>query len=70
MSHDDRQDTLRSLLKSHSLEPDHFANQLGVQEAVDNFCGSTTNEIFGDKPDTKNSTQPIDNAVNWDSPYW
>lgn len=66
-SFDEKGETIRALLQEHRLEPDDANNVLGASSAVDRYCGT-----FGPIPGaaTRNADNPIDQAIDWDSPTW
>lgn len=70
MAYNERDATLIQLLRDHRLDESHVGNSLGVQSAVDSFCGTRTNLLFDDEPASQNFDQQIDDAVDWDSSYW
>jgi hypothetical protein len=66
MSFGDRLSLQRDLLGEHDLDTASMGNMTGVSEALDSYCGVSSYASTG----TKNSSSPIDQAVDWDSKYW
>lgn len=69
MSYEDRDDVLKDLLEEHRLEPMALSNNLGIEKAVNSFCG-TRSPLLGDAPSTQNLDRPIGESHDWDSPQW
>ncbi|MEU0538284.1 hypothetical protein [Nocardia sp. NPDC005978] len=70
MSYEEQNDTLDDLLSDHDLETLSTSNTIGVRKEVDSFCGT-----FGFSSETggkakRNSSESIDEAVDWDSRTW
>jgi hypothetical protein len=70
MGYEERDETLQDLLREHRLEPMDAGNTIGVQAAVDAYCGTTTSQLLDQGPASRNMTQPIEDSVDWDSGYW
>lgn len=66
----EREDVLRDLLKEHRLEPMAVGNSLGVKDAVNAFCGTSSPIMGADRPATQNQDRPIEESHDWDSPHW
>ena len=66
MSMGDRLSAQRDLLREHDLDTSSIGNMTGVSEALDSYCGASS---YGSTA-SKNSTSPLDQAVDWDSQYW
>ena len=66
MSLGDRLSVQRDLLGEHDLDISSIGNMTGVSEALDSYCGVSN---YGSTA-SKNSTSPLDQAVDWDSKYW
>lgn len=64
LSSSDKASTLRSLLRSHDLDPNASSNILGATRALSNFCGVSVGRA------TRNLDRPLDEATNWSSSYW
>lgn len=63
----EQHDLLDSLLQEHDLETPNVSNAVGVQSAVDEFCGTTTGFGF---PAKTNLQAPLEQAADWGSGKW
>ncbi|WP_159620912.1 hypothetical protein [Ruania rhizosphaerae] len=69
MESSDRTSTIRSMLSAHDLEPSDVGNLTGAKDNVRDFCGMGNLEL-NLQPPSQNHDEPIENGVDWDSPYW
>lgn len=72
MTRNERSDLERDLLLANDLEPNDLGNMTGVRDALNNFCGTTGIALLvGDTEEaSRNHTEPLTDAVDWDSSYW
>lgn len=67
-SRSDRTATQKALLGAHDLEPNAMGNALGIQKAINSYCG--VNGITQTDPATKNASSTLEKAVNWSAKSW
>lgn len=72
MTYNERSDLDESLLKAHGLDPNSISNIAGLNDAIAEFCGSHMGGVLVGQEDTatRNNSEPLENAVDWESDSW
>lgn len=66
----ERSSLQNSLLREHGLDPYAVSNAAGLSVALMEFCDLSAGSLLGPGQARANNSSPLDDAVDWDSPYW